>query len=180
MKVVVSSVKDFPDGERRMVEVNGRSVGVFRRGDSFYALRNQCPHQGGPLCIGAIAAWPVSSGPGDFGMDESVMLLACPWHGWEYDLATGQSFLGPGNPRARQYQVSVTSGRALIGESGAGGEEPENPVPAENPAPAENPVLAGSPVPPDSPAIRAGLVPGPYVAETVPVSVEEEYVVIDA
>ncbi|MBO0714335.1 MAG: hypothetical protein J2P59_06240, partial [Acidimicrobiales bacterium] len=71
-------------------------------------------------------------------------------------------------------------GRALIGESGAGGEEPENPVPAENPAPAENPVLAGSPVPPDSPAIRAGLVPGPYVAETVPVSVEEEYVVIDA
>jgi nitrite reductase/ring-hydroxylating ferredoxin subunit len=169
MKVVVSSVKDFPDGDRRMVEVNGRSVGVFRRGDSFYALRNQCPHQGGPLCIGAIAAWPVSSGPGDFGMDESVMLLACPWHGWEYDLATGQSFLGPGNPRARQYQVSVTSGRALVREGGAGGEEPERPTP-----PAE------SQVPADSPAIRAGLIPGPYVAETVPVSVEEEYVVIDA
>ena len=163
MKVVVSRVKDFPDGDRRMVEVNGRSVGVFRRGDSFYALRNQCPHQGGPLCIGAIAAWPVSSGPGDFGMDESVMLLACPWHGWEYDLATGQSFLGPGNPRARQYQVSVTSGRALVDEHGAAGEAPRPPA-----------------VPGDSPAIRAGLVPGPYVAETVPVSVEEEYVVIDA
>jgi nitrite reductase/ring-hydroxylating ferredoxin subunit len=162
MKVVVSTVKDFPDGERRMVEVNGRSVGVFRRGDSFYALRNQCPHQGGPLCIGAIAAWPVSSGPGDVGMDESVMLLACPWHGWEYDLATGQSFLGPGNPRARHYDVSVTSGRALV-EEGAPGGQPERPS-----------------IPPDSPALRAGLVPGPYVAETVPVSVEEEYVVIDA
>jgi nitrite reductase/ring-hydroxylating ferredoxin subunit len=157
MKVVVSRVKDFPDGERRMVEVNGRSVGVFRRGDRFYALRNQCPHQGGPLCIGAVAAWPVSSGPGDLGMDESVLLLACPWHGWEYDLATGQSFLGPGNPRARQYKVSVAPGRELVDAQG------------ERPA-----------VSPDSPAIRAGLVPGPYVAETVPVSVEEQYVVIDA
>jgi hypothetical protein len=35
-------------------------------------------------------------------------------------------------------------------------------------------------IPPDSPALRAGLVPGPYVAETVPVAIEEEYVVIDA
>lgn len=189
MKVVVSTVKDFPDGERRMVEVNGRSVGVFRRGDSFYALRNQCPHQGGPLCIGAIAAWPVSSGPGDVGMDESVMLLACPWHGWEYDLATGQSFLGPGNPRARHYEVSVTSGRALVEESAAG--EAAESAPGQGgggvagatrdpsaegqSTPAERP-----PVPADSPALRAGLVPGPYVAETVPVSVEEEYVVIDA
>lgn len=176
MKVVVSRVKDFPEGERRMVEVNGRSVGVFRRGESFYALRNQCPHQGGPLCIGAIAAWPVSSGPGDFGMDESIMLLACPWHGWEYDLATGQSFLGPGNPRARQYKVSVASGRELAGEAATGAGPP-----AERPSgePAERPSGERPSVPPDSPAIRAGLIPGPYVAETVPVSVEEEYVVID-
>jgi nitrite reductase/ring-hydroxylating ferredoxin subunit len=191
MKVVVSTVKDFPDGERRMVEVNGRSVGVFRRGNSFYALRNQCPHQGGPLCIGAIAAWPVSSGPGDVGMDESVMLLACPWHGWEYDLATGQSFLGPGNPRARHYEVSVTSGRALVEESAPGGQPEPQEGQGGGGAPAAQTQSAQSlsvetrsterpSIPPDSPALRAGLVPGPYVAETVPVSVEEEYVVIDA
>lgn len=148
MKVVVSTVKDFPDGERRMVEVNGRSVGVFRRGDSFYALRNQCPHQGGPLCIGAIAAWPVSSGPGDVGMDESVMLLACPWHGWEYDLATGQSFAGPGHglPPALTYDVDVVPGSTVV---------------------------SGSEVRAD------GRVPGPYIAETLAVTVEQDYVVVE-
>ena len=36
--------------------------------------------------------------------------LMCPWHGWEYDMATGQSFLGPGAPPARAYEVRVEPG----------------------------------------------------------------------
>ena len=52
MRVVVAPLHSFPSGERRIVEVGGRSIGVFRVGESFYGIRNRCPHQGGPLCLG--------------------------------------------------------------------------------------------------------------------------------
>ena len=140
MKVVVGKVSDFENGDRKIIDVNGKSIGVFRVDDKFYALRNRCPHQFGPLCVGTLAPRAVSSGPGDVRMDSGPPLIACPWHGWEYDLATGQSFMGPGrgNMAARSYDVSVLPGSELDGR-----------------------------------------VPGPYVAETMPVSVEQDYVVVD-
>ena len=143
MKVVVGRVCDFADGGRKIVDVNGTSIGVFRVGDRFYALRNRCPHQFGPLCVGTLAPRALSDGPGDLRVDDGPPLITCPWHGWEYDLATGQSFMGPGrgNVPALAYPVTVAPGRDL--------------------------------------ARPDGRVPGPYVAETVPVSVEEDYVLID-
>jgi nitrite reductase/ring-hydroxylating ferredoxin subunit len=139
MRIVVCRLDEFPPGDRRIVQAGRRSIGVFRVGDRFYAINNYCPHQGGPLCLGRTKPWVSSSGPGEFVLGEEEALLACPWHGWEYDLATGQSFLGPGGPPVRTYEVSV---------------EPE----------------AGP---------RGGRVPGPYVADTFPVHVEEAYVVVE-
>ena len=150
MKVVVGKVSDFENGDRKIIDVNGKSIGVFRIDDQFYALRNRCPHQFGPLCVGTLAPRAVSSGPGDLRMDSGPPLIACPWHGWEYDIATGQSFMGPGrgNMAALAYDVSVLPGSEL-----AAREEIQ--------------------------ARPDGRVPGPYVAETVPVSVEQDYVVIE-
>jgi nitrite reductase/ring-hydroxylating ferredoxin subunit len=139
VKVVVCRVEDFPAGERKIVKAGPRSIGVFNVDGEYFAIRNRCPHQGGPLCQGRIAPWARSSGPGDFQLDAEATLLACPWHGWEYDLATGQSFLGPGEPGVKSYDVDVEAGARLAGRE-----------------------------------------PGPYVAETFPVHVEEDYVVIDA
>ena len=147
VRVVVAPVNEFGPGERRIVDAGRRSIGVFRVGDRFYAVRNRCPHMGGPLCQGRVAPWAVSSGPGDFRMEGEPALLACPWHGWEYELATGQSFLGPGEPGVKAYDVSVQPGSEL-----SEGDVPE----------------------------REGRQPGPYVAETFPVYVEEDYVVLDA
>ncbi|HKO26098.1 MAG TPA: Rieske 2Fe-2S domain-containing protein [Solirubrobacteraceae bacterium] len=150
MKVVVGKVSDFENGDRKIVDVNGKSIGVFRIDDRFYALRNRCPHQFGPLCVGELAPRAVSDGPGDVRMDSGPPLLACPWHGWEYDIATGQSFMGPGrgNMAALAYDVSVLPGSEV----------------AE---------MEKSQARPD------GRIPGPYVAETVPVSVEQDYVVVE-
>lgn len=113
MKVVVAPVDDFKSGERRIITVGGRSIGVFRVGDRFYGIRNRCPHQGGPLCRGRVAPWARSSGPGDFQLDAEATLLACPWHGWEYDLASGQSFIGGSEPGVKSYGVELEPGRAL-------------------------------------------------------------------
>ncbi len=145
MKVVVGKVSDFANGDRKILDVNGKSIGVFRVDDRFYAIRNRCPHQFGPLCVGTLAQRAISDGPGDLRMDDGPPLIACPWHGWEYDLATGQSFMGPGrgNMAALSYPVTVQPGRDLA-------------------------------------APRAdGRIAGPYVAETMPVSVEQDYVIVD-
>jgi len=151
----VSRFDEFPPGERRIVQAGRRSIGVFRVGDSFYAINNYCPHPGGPLCLGRTKPWVRSTGPGNYAMAEQEALVACPWHGWEYDLATGQSFLGPGEPPARTYEVSVEAG----GADAAAGDAP--------------PVATGTGPP------TGGRRPGPFVAETFPVHVEDAYVVVD-
>ena len=69
MKVVVGKVSDFGNGDRKIIDVNGKSIGVFRIDDRFYAIRNRCPHQFGPLCVGSLAPRAVSDGPGDVRMD---------------------------------------------------------------------------------------------------------------
>ena len=51
---VVGRVAEIPPGERKIVELEGRSIGVFNVWGTFYALRNACPHQAGPLCLGTI------------------------------------------------------------------------------------------------------------------------------
>ena len=66
MKYVVASVEEIPPGQRKIVEVAGRSIGIFNLGGEFFALRNRCPHQGGPLCVGKV--WGLITGdlPGQF------------------------------------------------------------------------------------------------------------------
>jgi nitrite reductase/ring-hydroxylating ferredoxin subunit len=159
MKVVVGKVTDFRNGDRKIIDVNGKSIGIFRVDDQFYAIRNRCPHQWGPLCLGDFAPRAVSNGPGDVHLDSGPPLIACPWHGWEYDLATGQSFMGPGrgNMAALSYDVSVLPGSELAMEASR----------AQGSTAQESPPRAG------------GRIPGPYVAETMPVSVEQDYVVVD-
>ena len=60
-------------------------------------MAHTCPT--GEHAIAGLGPAPVSGAPGKFGMEAEATLLACPWHGWEYDLGTGQSFMGPGEPR---------------------------------------------------------------------------------
>jgi 3-phenylpropionate/trans-cinnamate dioxygenase ferredoxin subunit len=116
MRHVVCPVGELPPGERRIVDIGRRSIGVFHVGDRFYAVRNRCPHQGGPLCVGHILGDAVAHVPGAAAVSENPLRIACPWHGWEYDLATGQSFMGPGDPGVKSYGVALEPGEALVAE----------------------------------------------------------------
>ena len=119
MKAIVAPVSEIPPGTRRVVEVGGRSIGVFHVGDRFFAIRNRCPHQGGPLCQGHILAGLEADGPGSARVSEEPLLIACPWHGWEYDLETGQSFMRGSQPGVRSYDVRLEPGRSLVADAGA-------------------------------------------------------------
>ena len=102
--------------------IGGRSIGVFNVGGEFFALRNRCPHQGGALCEGQLwACWSqprrVSTGTG-----RAAKLVACPWHGWEFHLRTGQSWCAPERLRVSRYEVALVAGAELPGD-------PEAPAP---------------------------------------------------
>ena len=60
---VVCAAADLPAGARRIVQVDGRSIGVFNVHGRYYALRNLCPHRWAPLCLGRIRGLVVSDGP---------------------------------------------------------------------------------------------------------------------
>jgi nitrite reductase/ring-hydroxylating ferredoxin subunit len=108
-EVVVGQVSAFPESGRLVVAVEGTEVGVFRRNGKFTAFENVCPHMGGPVCQGkiiarveeVIAADKTSRGLA-FSRDHTN--VACPWHGYEFDIETGQH---QGNPRMRLRPVKL-------------------------------------------------------------------------
>ena len=116
-RTVVATVEEIPPGGRKIVEVAGRSIGVFNVDGEYFALRNRCPHQGGPLCSGKLAGLVQSTVPGDYSYSRPGEMLRCPWHGWEYDIRTGQSWWDPGRTRVRSYDVTIEAGGQIDQDS---------------------------------------------------------------
>jgi nitrite reductase/ring-hydroxylating ferredoxin subunit len=112
-RYVVAGVDEVPEGGRIIVEAGGHSIGVFRLGGRFYALLNRCPHAGAELCRGKLMGLVESDRPGEYRFDADRPLLVCPWHGWEFDVTTGQSYFDPRRTRARAYNVDVERGEEL-------------------------------------------------------------------
>jgi 3-phenylpropionate/trans-cinnamate dioxygenase ferredoxin subunit len=106
-------VEEIPPGGRKIVTVAGRSIGIFNVHGEFFALRNRCPHQGGPLCEGLLWGMVQARVPGEVEYTRAGEILTCAWHGWEFDIRTGQSWCDPERLRVRRYDVSVEPGDAL-------------------------------------------------------------------
>jgi 3-phenylpropionate/trans-cinnamate dioxygenase ferredoxin subunit len=111
--VFVGQVSEIPPGQRKIVTVNGREIGLFNVSGVFCALRNLCPHQGAPLCRGAVDGLYLPSAPGQFIWGRAGEILTCPWHAWEFDLLTGRSLANP-KVRVRTYPVTVVDGSIYL------------------------------------------------------------------
>jgi nitrite reductase (NADH) small subunit len=72
--LAVATVSDCPDGMAREIVAAGRIIALFRVSGQFFAMDGICPHQGGPLGKGKLHG----------------CVLTCPWHGWQFDVRTGQ------------------------------------------------------------------------------------------
>jgi nitrite reductase/ring-hydroxylating ferredoxin subunit len=104
---VVAHVSEIPAGKRKIVTIAGRSIGIFNVNGAFYAVRNSCPHQGGELCLGPTVGLATADRPGQIHYSREGEILRCPWHGWEFDLATGRSVFDPNRTRVKSYPVEV-------------------------------------------------------------------------
>lgn len=97
--VTVARADDLPEGRARVVEAAGRRIALVRAGGRFFALSNTCRHRGGPVGEGEV--------------DVGAATIACPWHGWEYDLATGKATLNPA-ARLESYPTQVVDGEVRV------------------------------------------------------------------
>jgi len=107
---VVARAAEIPPGGRLIVALEGRSIGVFNVGGELFALRNACPHQGGPLCEGVLSGLAAAERPGEYRYERHGEILRCPWHGWEFDVRTGRSHVDPARTRVRSYPVELAHG----------------------------------------------------------------------
>lgn len=102
----VARASEIAPGEMRLVEVKGHSIGVFNVNGRFVAALNVCPHELAPVCRGRVGGTTVASAPGEYRWGREGEILACPWHGWEFDLLTGKALADP-RMRLRLYPVTL-------------------------------------------------------------------------
>ena len=100
--VDVGSVDDFVADESKEVLVGQHVVAIFRRGDTFFGLDGLCAHQGGPIAKGAVSK-----------TDAGEFCVTCPWHGWQYELATGIQTVNR-QPLQRTFRVREREGRVEV------------------------------------------------------------------
>lgn len=104
----VAKIAEFQDGDRKIVKTEKDEVGIFNVRGSYYAYSNYCVHSGGPACEGILVnkvhqiLSPERDYEGEtFGDEEHFV---CPWHGYEYDLKTGEC-VGNRRLRLRKYEI---------------------------------------------------------------------------
>ena len=113
MIVDAGPLEEFRERAVTIVRLDGRDVGIVRWDGEIYALANVCAHQRGPLCRGTLAARLDAPTPGAMELDDGEPVLACPWHGWEFDVRTGRA-LWDRRYRVRTYSAHVEEGRVLV------------------------------------------------------------------
>jgi len=95
--VRVAEKSDLTDGSGKVVNVDGRSIALFRVKDEYFALANVCLHRGGPLGEGSL----------------NGSTITCPWHGWKFDVRTGSFTVIP-TLKVPTYKVKEQNGSVMI------------------------------------------------------------------
>jgi len=118
---LIGPTADIPPGTHRVVKIRGADIGIFNVGGAFYALPSVCMHQFGPLCEGTVnGTTACNAGTGwHFAWVRDGEIVTCPWHGWEFDITTGQNLARP-QIRLRSYPVTVEDGQIVLTLGGGG------------------------------------------------------------
>ena len=108
----IAEVGELEPGESKLVEIAGKSIGLFNVHGQCVAVLNICPHELAPVCRGRITGTTLPSAPGNYVWGREGEILACPWHGWEFDLLTGNCLTD--DRRLQRYDVTIKDGRIYV------------------------------------------------------------------
>jgi nitrite reductase (NADH) small subunit len=95
--VPVARVEEFPPGTLRTVRAGDEEIALAHCDGGFYAVQAHCMHLQGPLGEGRLEG----------------CVLTCPWHGWQYDVRTGQNEFDLAI-QLRTYDVQVENGEVRV------------------------------------------------------------------
>jgi nitrite reductase/ring-hydroxylating ferredoxin subunit len=95
--VKMATLQELPPEGAKEVEFEGRVYAIFNVDGQISAIDGICPHQGGPLADGALEGTTVT----------------CPWHGWQFDVRTGKTPLGPKIKQA-VYEVKIEGQEVMV------------------------------------------------------------------
>ncbi len=112
---VLGPVEDFPPGSHPIISVAGREIGVYNVDGEFHAVQNICPHALAPICRGPIGNTALPTAPGeDFQLGMDGRVLRCVWHGWEFDVVTGEALFGIDKRKLKTFPISVEDGQLVV------------------------------------------------------------------
>jgi 3-phenylpropionate/trans-cinnamate dioxygenase ferredoxin subunit len=92
-EIEVCAADELSAGEMRLVEVDGRKIGVFNCGESLYAIEDRCSHDDGPLAEGEF--------------DGDACTVECPRHGSLFDLESGRPKTLPAFQPVDTFPVTI-------------------------------------------------------------------------
>ncbi|MEC4675019.1 MAG: Rieske 2Fe-2S domain-containing protein, partial [Nitrospirota bacterium] len=115
-------VNEIPENRAKIVCASGERIAVFRYDGKVSAISNACQHQNGPLGEGQIIDG----------------LVTCPWHGYQYDPASGAS-PPPFTEKIPTFDVSIRHGRVLLNPTPHPAGTPVEPALIPDPNTAQSP-----------------------------------------
>lgn len=108
----VAALRELPPGASLLLEINGKSIGVFNTGSQIVAALNICPHAYAPICQGKWGGTTLPAEVGEFVWGREREILRCPWHGWEFDLHSGQCLTD--RRRLKRFPVHIRAGDIYV------------------------------------------------------------------
>jgi nitrite reductase/ring-hydroxylating ferredoxin subunit len=117
-EILVCREGDLDDGAVMVVAAGTIEIGVIRHKGQYYAYRNRCPHQGGPVCEG-VRLPQVKDLIGEGGIylgqayDEDDLHIVCPWHAYEFHLSNGCHVVDQ-KVRLKKYEVIKRDGTIYV------------------------------------------------------------------
>jgi nitrite reductase/ring-hydroxylating ferredoxin subunit len=104
----VAKATEMQDGDRRIVVAGAAEIGVFYKDGAYFAYSNFCVHSGGPACEGLMINRVVDVIAADRTYQGQTFSddvhFVCPWHGYEYELKTGEC-VGDRKLRLKKFDV---------------------------------------------------------------------------
>lgn len=94
-KLAVCPLSELQPGQRKIVRHQQWKIGVFNVRGNIHAYRNICPHAGAPVCEGEVTGTTLPSPVYHYDYGREGCILRCPWHGWEFDLESGEHLTDP-------------------------------------------------------------------------------------
>ncbi len=95
----VANTDEVGNGQRLFFELDNHSIVLFNIGGEYFAIENECSHDGAPIGDGEI----------------EDMAIICPRHGARFDIATGKVLSLPAVEDIPAYPTRIVGNRIQIG-----------------------------------------------------------------